>query len=293
MLRGKWKRMTLVMAADGDGGDSVDFGNFFGGGGATKNAADDQVDDQDQIVDDVDDTETEDDTDGDFDEQDGDDGDDSDDGDADDETDDADPTTISMAAIKQQQEILADLLRQKKEQEVAPQEEVAPEVDPFESEEFSRMVEVMNWDEDEAKAAKVFFQKFMDWGNKKAFDRFSQETPQMVETTIQRADRIKQARKSFYESHPVLTEVKPFVAQIAQGVAQEMGQGATMEAVLEESAKRAYKALGVDPAKLGALADRQERQGKKKPAFPVKKGARKQVTKPPKLQQEIDAVIGI
>jgi hypothetical protein len=292
MFRGKWNRMLLVNAADGADGESVDFGQFFGGGGATKNEqeTETEVETDDQETEDYEET-------GDSDEQtddeDGGDGNDDDaEGDGEDETSDENSTAVSLAAIKQHQEIIADLLKKSKETET-PVEEPPVEVDPFESEEFSSMVEVMNWDEDEAKAAKIFFQKFMDFGNKKAFDRFSQETPQMIETTIQRNERIKAVRRDFYDANPMLGEVKPFVGQIAQGVAQEMGESATVEAVLEESARRAYKALGVDPEKVKELATQQRKKGKTKPAFPVKKGVRKQTTKPPKIQQEIDAVIGV
>jgi hypothetical protein len=292
MFRGKWNKMLLVNAADGESaaGDSVDFGQFFGGGGATKNESETETETE---TDDQETEDYEDEADEQTDDEDGSDGDDADaEGGDDDETSDEDSTAVSLAAIKQHQEIIADLLKKSKETET-PVEEPPVEVDPFESEEFSSMVEVMNWDEDEAAAAKTFFQKFMDFGNKKAFDRFNQETPQMIETTIQRNERIKAARRDFYENNPMLGEVKPFVGQIAQGVAQEMGESATMEAVLEESAKRAYKALGVDPEKVKELATQQRKKGKTKPAFPVKKGVRKQTTKPPKIQQEIDAVIGI
>lgn len=300
MFRGKWNRMQLVNAAAGAGavggdGDSVDFGQFFGGGGSTKNEqeGETEVETDDQETETNDHDEDEGDSDEQIDDTDGDSDDDEDaEGDGEDETSDENPTAVSLAAIKQHQEIIADLLKKSKETE-PPDEEPSVEVDPFESEEFNSMVEVMNWDEDEAKAAKTFFQKFMDFGNKKAFERFNQETPQMIETTIQRNERIKAARRDFYDANPMLSEVKPFVGQIAQGVAQEMGQNATMEAVLEESAKRAYKALGVDPEKVKELASQQRKKGKTKPAFPVKKGVRKQKTKPPKIQQEIDAVIGV
>lgn len=298
------RRLLLLLSMSDDGGASgtgVDFGSFFESAADTAKNESEADGDAEAVGDaaDGDDADLGGDADEPVDDDDRDTGDGLDDDEAEDATEsdatDLDPATVSMSAIAQQQKILEGLLRQQKEAaplDVPATTEVA-DIDPFESEEFTKMTEVMNWDSEEQEAAKNFFQKFMAYGNNKSLAEWQRQTPRMVENTIQQNERIKGARESFYAANPMLEEVKPFVGQIAQGVAQELGEAATMEAVLKEAARRAYKALGVDPKKVGAMIDKQQRQDKRKPAFPVKKGARKQITQLPKIQQEIDAVIGL
>lgn len=289
MFRRGWlaKRMQLVMAAD-ESGDAVDFGTFFDAEGAGAEVEEsEEVDEAADADEDVD--ESEDDVDEAAEDDEADEQEDEPEAEPDDEQ---TQTRVSLDAIRQQQKILESLMQKRQDQDEAPEDVEEPVVDPFESQEFKAMADVMNWDADEQAAAKTFFQKFMDYGNQQALSVMSQQTPKMVESTLRQNEQLKNVRQTFYETHPVLKEVKPFVGQIAQSVAKEQGANATMESVLEEAATRAYKALGVDPDKVKGIAEGAAKKGKKKPAFPVKKGTRKQSVKPPKLQQEIDAVIG-
>ena len=71
----------------------------------------------------------------------------------------------------------------------------------------------------------------------------------------------RQTVNSFYDEHEQLATVKPFVAQVVSTVASEHADW-PLDKVLEESATRAYKALG-----LKKQATEPVKTGGKKPAF--------------------------
>lgn len=161
-----------------------------------------------------------------------------------------------------------------------------PEIDPFESDEFKGMQDVMNWDADEASAFKTFFGKFMAHNGQKLMNEMLQKVPSTVGPQLAQQQKVQEAKDKFYSDNPELQTVKPYVAELAKTVSAELGEKADMQAVLDEVSKRAYSALGLKK-KVGT------KPGKKKPAFAGTKGARRQKQKVDPKQQEIDAVIGM
>jgi len=267
------RRMLLVNSADGSGDSDDGFGDFVDSLGGGSSSSKEQPDDQ---VDELESEETEE-----IDE-------DSDDEDSDEPADDDAPADPRDQMLKQQQEIidkLMDKVEKLGQKEETPAEEPV-DLDPFESNEFKDMAEVMNWDADEAAAFKTFFNKYMTHNAERLTSQLMKTVPEKVSSSVSQQQKIQATRDKFYSDNPELAGVKPFVAELAKSVAAELGEGVELEAILDEVGKRAYKVLGLTKMK-------QPAKDKKKPAFAGAKGARQKKAGVDPKQKEIDAVIGI
>ena len=137
------------------------------------------------------------------------------------------------------------------------------------------------------------FKKFLTTFASKITERTEERLLKKLPTTVSKLTteqiETRQTVNDFYATHKQLATVKPFVAQVVSTVASENAAW-TLEQVLEESAKRAYKALGL---KQQAVATEQN-SSNKKPAFAgPAKGNRGEVNtaQKSKLERELEELM--
>jgi len=110
------------------------------------------------------------------------------------------------------------------------------------------------------------FKKFLGDFAKKivthAEERLLQKLPGTVSKLTTEQMETRKVVDTFYTEHSQLAAVKPFVAKVVSVVASEHADW-DLPQVLEESASRAYKALGLKKQAIAAA----ENAGSKKPAF--------------------------
>ena len=99
----------------------------------------------------------------------------------------------------------------------------------------------------------------------------SQRLPQEVSRITNTQLTVAQRAERFFDEHKALAKVRPYVATITGQVAKENPKW-DMEQVLQETAKRAYDALGLSPNIVEELQQEANVQPKKKPAFAAPKG---------------------
>lgn len=116
-----------------------------------------------------------------------------------------------------------------------------------------------------------------------------QSLPQIVMQQVAHQTHVRKATEEFYEEHPQLTVARKTVGSLANEVAAEHPDW-TLDKVLDETAKRSYKALGL---KKVAVTSRKGGSDKNKPALARPTGARKRTPADGRsgLQQEIDGLI--
>lgn len=186
-----------------------------------------------------------------------------------------------------------------------PPEPVGP-VNPFESEGFSSLSDVMGWDSDEQAAMKTFLQSVTDFTQTSAVDAAQRSIPEIVDSAMSVQQKQKAVHESFYGDNPQLAVVKPFVAQISAAVvAEQKAQGIAIDAqnVLKETAKRAYASLGLQPGQGGGTSPKggvapsassgEPGRGKPKPAFATQTGSRKAPAKMSDDEAMIQAMIDL
>ena len=121
-----------------------------------------------------------------------------------------------------------------------------------------------DWKFDDIIADEASFKKFLvDFGTKirtVTKESILKELPQTVTKLTTEQIETRKIVTKFYDSNVELQSVKPFVAQITNQVASEHPDW-TLPQVLEETAQRSYKALGLKKKV------EEQTQGKKKPAF--------------------------
>lgn len=205
----------------------------------------------------------------------------------------ADEEEVSeIAQLKAQMAVLSAKLE--KAESVEEEEEDKAPYAPFQSEEFTTLVDEMSWDKDEAKAFQTFFAGFIQKNNEILANHTLKAAVTKVDKQTAVNARNKTVAKNFYESNPALANVKPFVKHLASAVAQEM-PGLSMEKILEETARRAYKDLQIKKPKKGAkkVVGKKKASAKDKPAFGNRKGSRRAGKKKTgsKLQKDLDAVL--
>jgi len=169
------------------------------------------------------------------------------------------------------------------EESSSPSDPLA-DVDPLGDFEFNSLVEDS---ETFKKWAKNFGSKIYE----KAKEDFYREVPQVVQSTTQEQIQLREKAKEFYENNSDLAEVKPFVAQTTNQVHSEHPDW-DFDQVLEESAKRARDALGLEKQALQT-----EKASKKKdPALAKEGGSRKSGKRESKdqrseMERDIDEMI--
>lgn len=151
----------------------------------------------------------------------------------------------SVEYWKQQNEALkAQLVQASQESFNAPKEEPTEETSDAPDEQslfgdwsFDAIIEDEN-------SFKKFLGEFAQKITTHTETRLLKKLPGTVSTLTTQQIEARQTVDSFYSEHPQLAEVKPYVAKVVSLVASEHADWALPQ-VLEESAKRAYKALGL------------------------------------------------
>jgi len=263
------------------------FAEFLKAGGGSQSTPDpDLDDDNDDGVDDGQDDNQDDNQD--------DDGQDNQDDQDDDSSDDKKPNqTIQM--LQDQISNLTSLvtsLAGKKEEVV---DEPEPEIDIFESEDFTSLAEGMAWDDKETKLMKVFLSKALENNSKQTLKAAMKDLPDIVNTSVTANQTHSEIRKNFFTDHSALAPVKKYVAEIASTIATEykqIGKKASLQDILNEAAKQSYKNLGIKKAE--KQKDGESRGGKPNPAFPKNRSnARKGASKTSKMQNDIQAIMSL
>ena len=122
-----------------------------------------------------------------------------------------------------------------------------------------------DWKFDDIIASEDSFKEFLGTFAKqiveKTEERLLKKLPGTVTKLTTERLNAQNTVKSFYAEHKQLSAVKPFMAKVVTTVASEHADW-DLETVLEESAKRAYKALGLKQEIAG-----EKKSKEKKPAF--------------------------
>lgn len=158
-----------------------------------------------------------------------------------------------IAALKAQIETLTSMITQ---QQIQPQQQAPAEpqgpTDPFESEAFTNLSTVMDWNETEQSAMKTFLRQVSDFNNQAAVSEAQKSIPEIVNSSLSMQEKQKAIKKQFFSEHPQLDQFKPLVSEVARNIVQEykrMGRQAAPQMVLEEAAKRSYGILGIQQSK--------------------------------------------
>lgn len=303
-----WKiKRKMLFAKDGDEGS--DFGDFLDinldDGGSDH--VDGQGDDDDNLPPESDDR-----VDGDFESDDSKDLEDSDDDNEGSEEDDEDGSDDSsdddsdgasdieglskkLEELEAQNKLLLNLLNKGKDEDSdEPEAEAEAEItNPIESEAFTKLAEAMDWDSDETSMMKDFFSLMMDYNNVTVMKEANKSIPDIVNSTMTQKEKQVAVHKKFYDDNSELSHVKGYVSQVAKDVTKEFKKAQKsfdVQDVLNETAKRAYKALGIKKSGKKKETDEPAR-GKKRPAFPRKPGVRKAPVKKSSFGKDVEAMI--
>jgi len=165
--------------------------------------------------------------------------------------------------------------------------------DLLEEDAFKDLVEELNLDENSAKKLGTVLKLVMLKSEQSAVEKVMRETPNVVNSTIQNKETLSKIREKFYSDHPILAEFPDLVSVSANTLAKE-DNTLTMQELLNKTAEKVYKVLGVDKDKIKQVGSKQkgEEAGKgKKPAFAESSGSRKAPEKKSDFQQQIDAMM--
>lgn len=211
-----------------------------------------------------------------------------------DDTDDSDPSdnqNVIKTLQEQNQKLMQILEKLTNKEESEPEPEPEPSIsDPFETDMLDSMAATFNWDSEEKSVFKTFFKQYTDAVVSNTLRKAQEITPEVVNKSLTKQQKVEAVRKDFYSRHPALENVKAYVGQVAGQLAKE-NKNASLDQILEEAAKRSYQVFGLKPNKSG----NQERKAEKgkTPAFPKTKGARKKAPKKSALQSELDAMLAL
>ena len=146
---------------------------------------------------------------------------------------------------------------------------VTPTEMPKETEPEAEVSFFGEWKFDDIIADEDSFKKFLGEFAKKISDsteeRVLKKLPGTVSKLTNEQIEARQCVNTFYSNHEQLAAVKPFMAKVVTSVAAEHADW-DLEKVLEESAVRAYKALGLK-AQVKTEGDSSNAKASKKPAF--------------------------
>ncbi len=179
------------------------------------------------------------------------------------------PELIAMQEqLKNSQDQTAKLLAiiEKKEK---PEEDEQLE-NPFENDSFENLSKAMDWDDDERKAMKSFMQNALDFQSQATLTSATASVTDIVNSSMNQADKKKAVQKQFFTENPKLKPVKDYVSTVASGVLKEyksLGKQLNPADILREAASRAYKVLGIDPKAKEEKEDK-ESESDHNPAFP-------------------------
>ena len=149
---------------------------------------------------------------------------------------------------------------------------------PFENDSFENLSTAMDWDDDERKAMKAFLQNSFDYQNQTTLTSATANITNIVNSSMNQADKKKAVQEQFFVENPKLKPVKDYVSTVASGVLTEykaLGKVLNPAEILKEAASRAYKVLGIDPKAKGK-DEEGESESDHDPAFPsIKSNSKK------------------
>lgn len=192
--------------------------------------------------------------------------------------------------LKQQVEKLQNIINQSQFQTTE-----APKADETPSDETPDFFGEWTYEdiiEDESNFKK-FLGEFADKIKTWTQNEVSKTLPNKVSSQVLSQVSIQERVKSFYDEHKPLAKVRPYVAQITGQVSREHPDWDT-DKVLNETAKRAYDALGLDFEEVRDGVKKGKQKNVKKPAFASTKGGSKK-SKPKKsdLERQLEDLMEI
>lgn len=207
---------------------------------------------------------------------------------------------LSSDLVEQNKQLQA-LVKNLVETQKKPEEPEAPPKAFHEEEIFTEMAEELGLDDTGLEKFKQFIGAMTQRVTNDSVQEAMRATPSAVQHTMRTQQTLENVRNDFYEAHPALDAVKPFVSQIAKQIS-EADPNKNLETVLTETADQAYKSLGLsakDIAKQrkrikGKRASEGDEAGKrKKPAFAKASGARKKAPKLSREEQEMEDMLAL
>jgi len=207
------------------------------------------------------------------------------------EPDSVDPNEAIIKQLQDQNDKMMQMMQTLTNNNKQPDQPVEPEKpkDVFDSDVFKTMTEAMNMDDSDAQLFKVFMQKFADQQSEATLSRAMEQTPELVNTTVNKQFQRQTMAQDFYKSHPVLDTVKPYVKQVANAVAAQ-NPGMPLQDVLNQTAKTVYSTLNINPQQVKQQPTAPV-ETKQKPAFATTQGARRAPARKTNMQIELDAMM--
>jgi len=194
----------------------------------------------------------------------------------------ADEELSELEKLRKQNQILKQQLQETPQQQ---EEEQKVESTPL-SDEF---LKDYNFEEiqDDPEKFKQFILDVANHVKKNTEESIFKNLPQTVNSLAGQQIELRQTAQRFYDQNPELAEVKPFVAKITNQVASEHPDWG-IEKVLAETAKRSYKALGLEKT---AKTQQQTSGKKRKPGLADAKGGSKRRNKSGEELSELEKEI--
>jgi len=193
----------------------------------------------------------------------------------------ADEELSELEKLRKQNQILKQQLQETPQQQEEQKVESTPLSDEF--------LKDYNFEEiqDDPEKFKQFILDVANHVKKNTEESIFKNLPQTVNSLAGQQIELRQTAQRFYDQNPELAEVKPFVAKITNQVASEHPDWG-IEKVLAETAKRSYKALGLEKT---AKTQQQTSGKKRKPGLADAKGGSKRRNKSGEELSELEKEI--
>lgn len=193
----------------------------------------------------------------------------------------ADEELSELEKLRKQNQILKQQLQETPQQQEEQKVEPTPLSDEF--------LKDYNFEEiqDDPEKFKQFILDVANHVKKNTEESIFKNLPQTVNSLAGQQIELRQTAQRFYDQNPELAEVKPFVAKITNQVASEHPDWG-IEKVLAETAKRSYKALGLEKT---AKTQQQTSGKKRKPGLADAKGGSKRRNKSGEELSELEKEI--
>ena len=193
----------------------------------------------------------------------------------------ADEELSELEKLRKQNQILKQQLQETPQQQEEQKVEPTPLSDEF--------LKDYNFEEiqDDPEKFKQFILDVANHVKKNTEESIFKNLPQTVNSLAGQQIELRQTAQRFYDQNPELAEVRPFVAKITNQVASEHPDWG-IEKVLAETAKRSYKALGLEKT---AKTQQQTSGKKRKPGLADAKGGSKRRNKSGEELSELEKEI--
>lgn len=207
---------------------------------------------------------------------------------------DADDKDPKDALIQQLTDQNAQIMQLLNDQKNPIEKEVEPEkpTDVFATDEFKTMTDAMNMDDSDVVLFKNFMKTFAEQNNKVVLKQAMEDTPNLVNSAVNKQTKFQEVAKNFYSANPALAEIQPYVKEVATSIASQYPNASLVD-VLKTTADRVYKTLNIKPPVKGerTTKDDQPTKAKVKPAFATNVAARRNPVKQSKTQIELSAMM--